>query len=137
MTRISQESTGLLALQIPKPRKSLSADPFGFAIGVHETLTECRIFLTLQLLEALQLRRAQNRRFLDSHTGISQDLRYYDEVGILKPFRVDSATGYRYYSATQVPRLHRILALKDVGFPLESVAAVLFAALPSSNSVEC
>ncbi len=52
-------------------------------------------------------------------------LRYYDELGLLKPFRVDSATGYRYYSATQVPRLHRILALKDLGFPLERITALL------------
>jgi DNA-binding transcriptional MerR regulator len=52
-------------------------------------------------------------------------LRYYDEVGLLKPLRIDPETGYRYYSAIQLPRLHRILALKDLGFPLNRVAEAL------------
>jgi DNA-binding transcriptional MerR regulator len=52
-------------------------------------------------------------------------LRYYDETGLLKPVRVDPSTGYRYYSATQLPRLHRILALKDLGFPLDQIAQIL------------
>ncbi len=52
-------------------------------------------------------------------------LRYYDEVGLLKPLKVDKETGYRYYSASQLPRLNRILALKDLGFSLEQVAQVL------------
>lgn len=49
-------------------------------------------------------------------------LRYYDEVGLLKPAKVDRFTGYRYYSAEQLPRLNRILALKDLGLPLEEVS---------------
>ncbi len=40
-------------------------------------------------------------------------LRYYDEVGLLKPVEVDRFTGYRYYDFDQLPRLYRILALKD------------------------
>src|SRR5689334_20706419 len=52
-------------------------------------------------------------------------LRYYEEVGLLKPVRVDRYTGYRYYSVSQLPRLNRILALKDLGFSLEQVEAVL------------
>jgi DNA-binding transcriptional MerR regulator/predicted transcriptional regulator YdeE len=52
-------------------------------------------------------------------------LRYYDEVGLLKPARVDLDSGYRYYSASQVPRLHRILALKDLGFPLDRIAKAI------------
>jgi DNA-binding transcriptional MerR regulator len=43
-------------------------------------------------------------------------LRYYDQLGLLKPTQVDPFTGYRYYSAAQLPRLNRILALKDLGF---------------------
>ena len=46
-------------------------------------------------------------------------LRYYDEIGLLKPAEVDRFTSYRYYSARQLPRLHRILALKDLGLSLE------------------
>lgn len=49
-------------------------------------------------------------------------LRHYDEIGLLKPMLVDAETGYRYYSASQLPRLHRILALRDLGFPLSRIA---------------
>jgi DNA-binding transcriptional MerR regulator len=52
-------------------------------------------------------------------------LRYYDQLGLLKPIEVDRFTGYRYYSASQLPRLHRILALKGLGFSLEQIAIVL------------
>jgi DNA-binding transcriptional MerR regulator len=52
-------------------------------------------------------------------------LRYYDQLGLLKPVEVDRFTGYRYYSASQLPRLHRILALKGLGFSLEQIGAVL------------
>jgi DNA-binding transcriptional MerR regulator len=45
-------------------------------------------------------------------------LQYYDEIGLLKPARVDPHTGYRYYSAKQLPHLNRILALKDLGLTL-------------------
>src|SRR5688572_29797458 len=52
-------------------------------------------------------------------------LRYYDQIGLLKPIEVDRFTGYRYYSASQLPRLHRILALKGLGFSLEQIATVV------------
>lgn len=52
-------------------------------------------------------------------------LRHYDEIGLLKPVTVDSFTGYRYYSVAQLPRLNRILALKDLGFSLEQIEQVL------------
>src|ERR687888_245597 len=52
-------------------------------------------------------------------------LRYYDQLGLLKPVAVDRFTGYRYYSASQLPQLHRILALKGLGFSLEQIATVL------------
>lgn len=52
-------------------------------------------------------------------------LRYYDEMGLLQPSFVDHETGYRYYSVTLLPRLHRILVLKDMGFPLEQIAKML------------
>lgn len=52
-------------------------------------------------------------------------LRYYDEVGLLHPARVDDTTGYRYYAYDQLPRLNRILALKDLGFSLEEIGRLL------------
>jgi DNA-binding transcriptional MerR regulator len=52
-------------------------------------------------------------------------LRYYDQVGLLKPVKVDPFTGYRYYSTSQLPRLNRILALKGLGFSLEQISEAL------------
>lgn len=52
-------------------------------------------------------------------------LRHYDAIGLLTPDRTDPATGYRLYGAAQLARLNRILALKDLGFTLQQVGAVL------------
>lgn len=52
-------------------------------------------------------------------------LRHYDDLGLLKPARVDPFTNYRYYSADQLPRLNRILALKELGFSLEQIKTML------------
>lgn len=52
-------------------------------------------------------------------------LRIYDRLGLLKPCQVDAATGYRFYSASQLPRLNRILVLKDLGFSLEEIGRLL------------
>ncbi len=60
-------------------------------------------------------------------------LRYYDEIGLLKPANVDPFTGYRYYSADQLPRLNRILALKDLGLSLAEIARLLDGDLPSAQ----
>lgn len=52
-------------------------------------------------------------------------LRLYDELGLLKPAQIDRFTDYRYYSLEQLPRLNRILALKELGFSLEQIARLL------------
>ena len=52
-------------------------------------------------------------------------LRYYDRCGLLKPNALDADTGYRYYSLGQLPRLNRILALRELGFSLEQIARLL------------
>ncbi len=57
-------------------------------------------------------------------------LRYYDDLGLLRPNWVDRYTGYRYYTLQQLPRLNRILALKDLGFPLDQIARLLREDLP-------
>ena len=48
-------------------------------------------------------------------------LRHYDRLGLLKPARVDTQNGYRYYTAQQATQLGRILALKEMGFSLEHI----------------
>jgi len=52
-------------------------------------------------------------------------LRYYDSIGLLRPDRIDPQTGYRYYSAGQLPQLNRILALKELGLTLDQIARLL------------
>lgn len=52
-------------------------------------------------------------------------LRHYDEIGLLGPDRVDPTTGYRYYGAHQLARLHRLVALRDLGFHLDQIGPVL------------
>jgi DNA-binding transcriptional MerR regulator len=52
-------------------------------------------------------------------------LRHYDKLGLLKPGHVDQWTSYRYYTLDQLPRLHRILALKDLGLSLGQIGQIL------------
>ena len=52
-------------------------------------------------------------------------LRYYDEVGLLKPDRVDEKTGYRVYSTKQLLQLHNIQSLRQVGLPISETMLVL------------
>jgi DNA-binding transcriptional MerR regulator len=51
-----------------------------------------------------------------------RSLRHYDEIGLFKPAHTDPFTGYRYYSADQLPRLNRIIALRTLGLSLEEIA---------------
>lgn len=60
-------------------------------------------------------------------------LRYYDDIGLLKPVHVDQWTGYRYYSVEQLPRLNRILALKGLGLSLEQIGQLLDDDLPAEQ----
>ena len=52
-------------------------------------------------------------------------LRYYDEQNLLKPVYVDEENGYRYYAAGQIADLHRILALKNMGFSMEDIHGII------------
>ncbi|MDI6100844.1 MerR family transcriptional regulator [Actinoplanes sp. NEAU-A12] len=56
-------------------------------------------------------------------------LRHYDAIGLLRPAHVDPATGYRHYTAVQLARLNRIIALKDLGFTLQQVHDIVGGAL--------
>lgn len=63
-------------------------------------------------------------------------LRFYDEIGLLRPIHIDETSGYRYYSASQLTRLNRILALKELGFTLEQIAPLLNAGLTAEQMRE-
>jgi len=64
------------------------------------------------------------------HLGVSvRMLRHYDALGLLVPARVDPVTGYRRYTAAQFDRANRLVAFKELGFPLERIGPVLDAEL--------
>ena len=68
-------------------------------------------------------------------SGLSiNTLHHYNEIGILKPEKVDDFTGYRYYSAMQLANVNKILALKDAGFSLSEIASIL-QSTPSIDSI--
>ncbi|MEO8691889.1 MAG: helix-turn-helix domain-containing protein [Acidimicrobiales bacterium] len=58
--------------------------------------------------------------------GVSvRTLRYYDQIGLLRPAWTDPNSGYRWYEPDQLRRLHRIVALRDLGVRLVEVALIL------------
>jgi len=52
-------------------------------------------------------------------------LRYYDEVGLLKPEETDQFTSYRFYTTDQLVRLHRIQAFRQVGLSIDEIKLIL------------
>ncbi|HET6180967.1 MAG TPA: MerR family transcriptional regulator [Candidatus Sulfotelmatobacter sp.] len=58
--------------------------------------------------------------------GVSaKTLRFYDEIGLLRPAGVDARTGYRHYSSQQLGELASILALKNLGVSLTRVRQLI------------
>ena len=54
----------------------------------------------------------------------ARTLRYYDEIGLLRPARVGS-NGYRYYEKEQLLRLQRVLLLRALGLDLTTIGQVV------------
>lgn len=52
-------------------------------------------------------------------------LRYYEEQKLLEPAYVDEENGYRYYTASQIAELHRILALRGMDFSIADIRKIL------------
>lgn len=64
------------------------------------------------------------------YLGVSvRMLRHYDALGLLVPARVDPLTGHRRYTAAQLDRGNRLIALKELGFTLEQIGPALDAQL--------
>ena len=55
----------------------------------------------------------------------TKTLRYYDEIGLLKPVYINDENGYRYYNAGQLITILLIKKLKLYGFSLEEISGVL------------
>ena len=52
-------------------------------------------------------------------------LRLYDELGLLRPARVDEVSGYRFYEPGQLKQARLIAALRELQFPLAEIKAIL------------
>lgn len=61
-----------------------------------------------------------------AHTSVRM-LRHYGEHGLLVPAWIDPSSGYRYYRPGQLEELGRIIVLRDAGFTVAEMAAVLAA----------
>lgn len=62
---------------------------------------------------------------LSKMSGVStRTLRYYDEIGLLKPVRAASS-GYRIYSQNEVDALQQILLYRELGFSLDDIGKML------------
>ena len=54
----------------------------------------------------------------------TRTLRWYDEIGLLKPCRV-AESGYRYYGTAEVDRLQEILFYRALGVELSQIRTCL------------
>jgi DNA-binding transcriptional MerR regulator len=52
-------------------------------------------------------------------------LRHYDEIGLLRPARVDDSSGYRYYALAQVREAEAIRRLRSLEMPLDEIGGLL------------
>ena len=63
---------------------------------------------------------------LGKMAGIStRTLRYYDEIGLLEPCRINSS-GYRIYGRAEVDTLQQILFYRELGFGLKDIAKIIY-----------
>ncbi|WP_028775936.1 MerR family transcriptional regulator [Shimazuella kribbensis] len=61
--------------------------------------------------------------------GVSgRTLRFYDEIGLLKPARTNSS-GYRIYGQAEVDQLQQILFYRELGFPLDKIQDIIHSPL--------
>lgn len=52
-------------------------------------------------------------------------LRHYEKCGLFGPVRIDEESGYRLYSAAQIPQMAKITRLRDLGFVIEEMREIL------------
>ena len=59
-----------------------------------------------------------------NHISI-QTLRFYDQIGLLKPYKVDDQTNYRYYHINQSALVDLIQYLRQLNFSLRDIKVIL------------
>lgn len=66
-------------------------------------------------------------------TGVTvRALHHYDEIGLVRPSQ-RSAAGYRLYDANDVLRLQQVLVFRELGLPLDQIAAAIDEAAASES----
>ena len=63
-------------------------------------------------------------------------LRYYDDVGLLKPEEIDKFTGYRFYTTNQLVELHRIQSLRQIGLSIDEIKLIISGKAKSQRILE-
>ena len=70
-------------------------------------------------------------------TGLTvKTLRFYHEKSLLTPARVDAGSGYRHYDDRNVETARAIVSLRDLGFSLDEIAAILGDCADESDMLE-
>jgi DNA-binding transcriptional MerR regulator/predicted transcriptional regulator YdeE len=86
---------------------------------------------TLMALKAFRKRTGKDEMLIKigdfaKATGVTvKALRHYESLGLLRPAWVNRYNGYRYYAPGQQTWLERILAYKQMGFPLSQICDLL------------
>lgn len=63
--------------------------------------------------------------FADFFGVSAKAMRIYEQKGIIKPYKIDAETGYRYYSANQVKQLNTLIELQELGFSLAEIKKIM------------
>ena len=59
------------------------------------------------------------------HNTTKKTLLYYEKIGIFTPYKIDEYNNYRYYRRVDFPILKQVVYLKDIGFTLQEIKAIL------------
>lgn len=55
----------------------------------------------------------------------AETLRHYDRIGLVRPSKTDSQTGYRYYTQREIVMLNTVKALRCMDMPLSEIGEIL------------
>lgn len=63
-------------------------------------------------------------------------LRLYDKMNLFKPEYTDKQTGYRYYTADQLPLLNTILVFKGIGIKLTDIKELVHKGITPEDLIQ-
>lgn len=63
-------------------------------------------------------------------------IRIYEKKGIIKPAKVDTFTGYRYYTVEQVQQLNALVELKALGFSLDEIKEIMVGGITNEKLIK-